>query len=72
MKVQRRGRETGPTFTIESTQGSRPAKYAGELPALIEAQNEALAAREDTTVRVMDEDLVIFTVTRRGKEVLTH
>ena len=65
MKVYRHRRsEKGPRFTIASPSGKRPAKHPGEPLALIEAQREAERSEDPITVRVVDEEVVLFTVTK--------
>jgi hypothetical protein len=72
VKVYRKRTESGPRFTIAAPSGSRIAKHPGELSALIEAQRDAERGADGDVVRVMDDDVVIYTVRREKKVVTTY
>lgn len=70
--IQRKRTETGPRFEIEGPGGTRhDAKHPGENLALVEAQRLATNAAVPVTYLVVDEDKVLFTVTRGPDKVVT-
>ncbi len=72
MKIARHSKaEDGPRFTLVLGSDRRDARHAGEALALIEAQNLALAAGGPTTVRVADEEFVLYTVARDADGTIT-
>lgn len=76
-RLARSAQSSEPTFEIEMLDGDlnvvgrRPAKHAGEIMALVEAQGLALAAEAAATFRVVEEEKILFVVTRDEHRTIT-
>lgn len=72
MKIGRlRPTTDGPALTLVGPNGARPASYRSEPIALVEAQNEALAARKEGRWLVLDGDDVLYVVVRDEHGIVT-